>query len=110
PVSSCEENSLWPASFVDIDEIEFNEGWAYVLQLRQAPVAEVEVFSEEVPSAPVIKRLQGGSEIDGLAINEIQKLEIAPSFSGGSFRVVRSGKKSAPVVVPTEIAKLRVAL
>jgi hypothetical protein len=110
PVIACEENALWPASFVDVDEIEWNEGWAYVLQLRQAPVAEVEVYSEEVPSAPAIKRLQGGSEIDGLAINEIQKLEISPSFSGGSFRVVRSGIKSAPVVVPTDIAKLRLAL
>ena len=110
PVITCEENALWPASFVDIDEIEWNEGFAYILQLRQAPVAETEVFSEEVPAAPVITRLQAGSEVDGTAINEVQKLAISPAFAGGSFRVVRSGVKSDPIVVPTDIGKVRAAL
>jgi hypothetical protein len=110
PVITCEENALWPASFVDIDEIEWNEGFAYILQLRQAPVAETEVFSEEVPAAPVITRLQGGSEVDGTAINEVQKLAISPAFAGGSFRVVRSGVKSDPIVVPTDIGRVRAAL
>lgn len=110
PTITCEENSLWPASFVDIDEIEFNEGWAYMLQERQTPVATVPDFSQEVPTAPSISRLQAGSETDGVSINEIQKLTIPPAFSGGSFRIDRDGVKTVPITVPTDIATLRTAV
>jgi hypothetical protein len=110
PTFACVENSLWPASFVDVDEIEFDDGWAYVLQLRQAPVAEVATFSEEVPDAPEISELQAGSEVDGYAINAIQKLSISPAFAGGSFIIVRSGKKTTPIAVPVAIDKLSAAV
>ena len=54
PAIACEDNSLWPMSFVDIDAIEFDAGWAYMLDLRQAPVAEVTGAYTLVPSAPSV--------------------------------------------------------
>lgn len=110
PTFACVENELWPASFVEVDEIDFDEGYAYVLQIRQAPVAETVTYSEEVPTAPTITRLQAGVEVDGFAINEIQKLAISPAFAGGSFRIVRSGKKTAPIAVPAAIDRIRAAV
>ncbi len=110
PDIECVENSLWPQSFVDVDEIDFDEGKAFVLQLRQAPVAEVSSFSSQVPGAPTVTQLQAGSEIDGYAINEIQKLSIPPAFEGGSFVIVRDGKKTVPIGVPATIDDLRVAV
>jgi hypothetical protein len=110
PEIACVENSLWPQSFVDVDEIDFDEGKAFVLQLRQAPVAEVSSFSSQVPGAPTVTQLQAGSEIDGYAINEIQKLTIPPAFEGGSFVIVRDGKKTTPVGVPATIDDIREAV
>jgi hypothetical protein len=110
PTIACVENALWPASFVEIDEIEFDEGFAYVLQLRQTPAAEVSSFSEQVPTAPTITEKQAGGEVDGFAYNEIQKLTLSPAFAGGSFRIVRGGVKSVPISVPTNITAIRSAL
>jgi hypothetical protein len=110
PQIECVENALWPTSFVDVDEIDFDEGKAYVLQLRQAPVAEVSSFSNQVPGAPVVTQLQAGSEVDGVAINEIQKLAIQPAFEGGSFVLVRDGKKTRPIAVPAAVEDIREAV
>lgn len=99
PVITCTDNGLWPLSFVDVDEVSFDGGFAYILQLRQAPVAET-VVKQVVPvDAPVITELQAGSP-DSPTRNAIQKLFIPPSFSGGSFRIVRGGVKTDPIVVP----------
>jgi len=110
PQIECVENALWPTSFVDVDEIDFDEGKAYVLQLRQAPVAEVSSFSNQVPGSPVVTQLQAGSEVDGVAINEIQKLAIQPAFEGGSFVLVRDGKKTRPIAVPAAVEDIREAV
>lgn len=110
PTIACVENALWPASFVEVDEIAFDEGFAYVLQLRQTPAAEVSTFSEQVPTAPTITEKQAGGEVDGFSYNEIQKLTLSPAFEGGSFRLVRGGVKSVPISVPTTIAAIRTAV
>lgn len=110
PTFDRAENALWPASFIEVDEIEFDEGYAYVLQLRQAPVAEVATFSEQVPSIPAITERQAGGEVDGFAYNAIQKLTLSPAFEGGAFRIVRSGKKTVPITVPTNVETIRSAV
>jgi hypothetical protein len=110
PVIACVENALWPASFVEVDEIAHDEGYAYVLQLRQTPAAEVSTFSEQVPTAPTITEKQAGGEVDGFSYNEIQKLTLSPAFEGGSFRIVRGGVKTVPISVPTTIAAIRTAV
>jgi len=46
--------------------------------------------------------MQAGSTVDGTVINAIQKLFIPPSFGGGAFRIVRSGKKTSPISVPLQ--------
>jgi len=110
PTFDRAENALWPASFIEVDEIEFDEGYAYVLQLLQAPVAEVATFSEQVPSIPTITEKQAGGEVDGFAYNAIQKLTLSPAFEGGAFRIVRSGKKTVPITVPTTVDTIRAAV
>lgn len=102
PTITCTDNALWPMSFVDVDQISWDEGNAWLLQLRQTPVAETSVISEVVPSAPTITRVQGGTTNDGIAVNEIQKLTIPPNFSGGSFQIVRGGIKTDPIPVPVQ--------
>lgn len=87
-------NKLWPLSFVNADRVEFDGGWATILAYRQAPVAEVDVAEETVPSAPVITRIQAGSTEDGVSINEIQKLTLNPAYSGATFRIEWDGIKS----------------
>lgn len=111
---ACTDNALWPMSFVEIDEIEWDEGRAYILDLRQTPVAEVSGALETVPDAPEIKvspesGTQAGGDIDGYLINEIQKLEIPAEFSGGSFILKRS-KKSAPLTSPPTLEQVEAAL
>lgn len=100
PTLSCPDNALWPASFVDVDPIEWDGGWAFILDLHQTPVAESATFTNRVPSAPSITSVQTGSTTDGTAINEIQKLFIPPEFAGGTFQIVRGGVKSVPIPVP----------
>lgn len=96
------DNALWPASFVNVDEIEWDAGKAWVMDLRQTPVAETSTVATVVPSAPTITELQAGSTTDGTAINAIQKLAIPPNFAGGSFRIVRGGVKTDPIAVPVQ--------
>lgn len=100
PTITCTDNALWPLSFVDVSETAFDEGYAYRLKLRQAPVAETTVVTPVVPTAPSVSRLQAGSTTDGVAINEVQKLTVPTPFAGGSFRILRGGIKSDPVSVP----------
>jgi hypothetical protein len=109
PAIACEDNSLWPMSFVDIDAIEFDAGWAYMLDLRQAPVAEVTGAYTLVPSAPSVTELQPGYTEDGVSRNSIQKLTIPAEFSGGSFLLVRS-TKSAPMPSPPTLDQVTAAL
>lgn len=110
----CTDNALWPMSFVEIDEIEWDEGRAYILDLRQAPVAEVAGALETVPTAPSIKvspepGTQAGGDIDGYLINEIQKLEIPAEFAGASF-ILKRDKKSAPLTSPPTLEQVQAAL
>jgi hypothetical protein len=57
-----------------------------------------------------VTQLQAGSEVDGVAINEIQKLAIQPAFEGGSFVLVRDGKKTRPIAVPAAVEDIREAV
>lgn len=92
---SAATNTLWPLSFVNADRIEFNGGWATILGYRQAPVAEVATAEETVAPAPTISSEQVGSTTDGVAINEVQKILLSPSYAGGTWRLVWDGVKGA---------------
>jgi hypothetical protein len=92
---SAATNTLWPLSFVNADRIEFNGGWATILGYRQAPVAEVAAAEETVAPEPTITREQAGSTTDGVAINEVQKILLSPSYAGGTWRLVWDGVKGA---------------
>lgn len=87
------DNELWPLSFVEADRIEWDEGWATILSLRQAPVAEVASAIPTVPPLPSVTREQGGSTEGGVALNEVQRITFPPAYAGGALRIVREGRK-----------------
>lgn len=109
PGITAADNALWPLSFVDIDAIEFDAGWAWMLDLRQAPVAETVGAYALVPAAPSVEELQPGLTLDGVATNSVQRLTIPAEFSGGSFLLTRS-VKSSPLPSPPTLAQVTAAL
>lgn len=98
---SITDNALWPVSFANVEEIEFDEGYAYILSLRQAPSAEVTTFSTIVADGPSVTEKQAGGESGGVKVNEIQKLTIPPDFAGGSFQLKRGFKRTDVIGLPT---------
>jgi hypothetical protein len=91
---AAETNALWPISFVNADRFAFNGGWATSLTLAQAPVAETSTVTPVVADDPVISLIQGGETVDGIAINEVQKITILPAYAGATGRIEWSGNKS----------------
>lgn len=87
-------NQLWPLSFVEADTIDFDNGWATILSLRQAPVAEADLATAVVPGEPTITEIQAGSTVDEVQVNEVQKILLSPDYAGATFRFVRGGIKS----------------
>jgi hypothetical protein len=87
-------NKLWPLSFVNADLVAFDGGWSTILAYRQTAVAETASAEVTVPPIPTVIREQLGATTDGIAINEVQLIELSPSYAGGTFKLVWSGVKS----------------
>ena len=87
-------NKLWPLSFVNADLVAFDGGWSTMLAYRQTAVAETASAEITVPPIPTVIREQLGATTDGIAINEVQLIELSPSYAGGTFKLVWSGVKS----------------
>lgn len=87
-------NKLWPLSFVNADLVAFDGGWSTMLAYRQTAVAETASAEVTVPPIPTVTREQLGATTDGIAINEVQLIELSPSYAGGTFKLVWSGVKS----------------
>lgn len=104
------DNSLWPLAFVNVEEQAHDEGYTYILSHQQTPCAESTTLGTRAPDLPVVSRKQGGSDEDGVLINEIQKLVIPPSFAGGTFRLSRGGVKSGLLPLPISVNALADAL
>jgi hypothetical protein len=104
------DNSLWPLAFVNVEEQAHDDGYTYILSHQQTPCAESTTLGTRAPDLPVVSRKQGGSDEDGILINEIQKIVIPPSFAGGTFRLSRGGVKSGLLPLPISVNALAEAL
>ena len=91
---AADTNKLWPLSFVNADLVAFDGGWSTMLAYRQTAVAETASAEVTVPPLPTVTREQLGATTDGVAINEVQLIELSPSYAGGTFKLVWSGVKS----------------
>ena len=91
---AADTNKLWPLSFVNADLVAFDGGWSTMLAYRQTAVAETASAEVTVPPIPTVTREQLGATTDGIAINEVQLIELSPSYAGGTFKLVWSGVKS----------------
>lgn len=107
---ACTDNELWPASFVDADEISWDGGKAWVLQIRQTPAAEVTDWGVSVSPPPTVTRKQAGSEVDGVRVNEIQRIDFPPAYAGGTVSLRWNGRKSEIFTVPTNVETLEARL
>jgi len=105
---TCVDNSLYPASFVNVVATEFDEGWTSEIRLTQAPVAQNVDFTDIVPDAPTVTRIQAGATDSGIKRNEIQKIFIPPEFPTGYGLTVKRGFATSDVVgLPTNAADLQ---
>lgn len=91
------EVKLDPKSLVRIREYSRDSQLYHEVRLIQAPVAFTSTFARIVPPAPTITAVLDGSTNEGIEVNEVQALEVDPTFRG-SFRIRRgSYQVSAPI-------------
>lgn len=102
-------NTLRPVSFGRVTAWQVNGVWKHRVRFQRAPVAFTDEVATRVPPPPVVTRVQAGSTVDDVAINEIQKLTIPPAFVG-SFQIKRNGILSALLSRSSTVAAVYAAL
>jgi len=90
------ENELCPVTLVRVVAIDKDGEWYHTIRFIQAPGAFADNPEVIVPDAPTIERLRGGSEIDGVKVNEIQVL-LRPDEFRGNFEIVRGSIPTIPL-------------
>lgn len=106
---TCEDNELWPMSFVNVSSYEFDEAWQHEIRLTQTPVAQSTVFDLRASSPPVIARVREGATTSGVQTNEIQRLTIPSDFTG-FFELRRGHKKTSAIGLPTDATEIAEAI
>ncbi len=90
------ENELEPVTLLRVVSYEKGGEWYYALRFIQAPVAFDTLAERKVPDAPTVERVRGGSEIDGVPVNEVQAL-VRPSEFRGNFEILRGTLPTVPL-------------
>ena len=108
---SSEEVDLDPISFVEIREFQQNGSYKYEVRLVQAPIASTSSFLEIVPPAPSVEVVRaGGSDAgSGAAWNEIQALNLDPTFRG-TYQIRRGYRRTALLSIEDGVEEIAEAL
>jgi len=108
---SAENVDLDPISFVEIREFQQNGDYKYEVRLVQAPLASTSSFLSIVPPAPSIESIQvGGTDSgSGAAWNEIQALNLDPTFRG-TYQLRRGYRKTSLLSIEDGIEEISAAI
>lgn len=102
---------LDPISFVEVREFQQNSKYFYEVRLVQAPIASTDSFLEIVPPAPSIELVRaGGSDAgSGAAWNEIQALNLDPTFRG-TYQIRRGFRRTALLSIEDGVEEISEAI
>lgn len=93
---AAQSNTLRPITFVRVTAYEVDGSLTQAIRLQRAPLAFVDTYTQRVPGAPTITRVQAGGSDGDVTWNEIQKLTVPLDFQGSyQIRSADSIQRSA---------------
>lgn len=75
-------NTLRPITFVRVSAYEVDGETTQAIRLQRAPLAFADNYTQKVPTAPSISRVQAGGSSGDIEWNEVQKLTVPADFQG----------------------------